>query len=872
MHETMASVENQRVRELFVQSQHDLHVRTDRNFALLMLIQFVAGVVAALVISPWSWEGEFSQPHIHVWSSLLLGGLISGFPIFLAIAYPGQTLTRHVIAIGQMLMGALLIHLMGGRIETHFHVFGSLAFLAFYRDWKVLVTATTVVAADHLLRGIYWPRSVFGIGPSYSLRWLEHVGWVLFEDLFLFVSIHQSVQQSWALARQRCGLEVSKAKVQSERDQFFDLSLDMLCVASLDGYFKKLNPVLPKKLGYTMQEVLSQPFLAFVHPDDQERTVQVMRGLRHGDDVIDFENRYRCQDGNYLWLSWSCRAPVSGDVMFAVARDVTARKEAAQALEQAKLDADKARESAEQANRAKSDFLANMSHEIRTPMNAVIGLTELVLETGLTPTQRDYLSTVLESGESLLSIINEILDFSKIEAGKVVLESIPFYLREETGDIMKSLALRAHRKELELAWHVKTDVPDTLMGDPARLRQVLVNLVGNAIKFTPTGEVVLNVSCQGFQDGMPQLKFQIKDTGIGIPPEKLDQIFAEFEQADTSTTREFGGTGLGLSISSRLVELMGGRIQVESAVGQGSRFFFTIPFEIAESVPEPIERDLGVLDGVRVLIVDDNATNRQIQKETVEAWSMHPTVVDSGRAAIETLRRMRSQGGLPQVILSDVNMPAMDGFMLAAEIRRSYPDESMALILLTSGGTPDDAAIIVDLDITAVLIKPVKQSELLDTLLRALLPLIEEANPKPSVSIEPLDPISLRILLAEDGLANQKLAVGLLEKWGHEVTIANNGIATIQAWGRGDFDLILMDLQMPDMDGISATKIIRQREMETGEHIPIIAMTAHALAGDRQRCLEAGMDGYVSKPVRQKDLAEAMQPLFATNRRGEGSA
>ena len=862
-----AAVADERALELFSRSQQDLCARTDRNFALLMGVQFVAGVLTACLISPKTWTAAIPETHIHVWTALILGGLICGFPIFLAVVYPGRVLTRHVIAVGQMLMGALLIHLTQGRIETHFHVFGSLAFLAFYRDWRVLVTATIVVAVDHFLRGFYWPLSVFGEQMVQPFRWLEHVGWVLFEDLFLFVSIHQSVEKSWTLAKQQGGLERAKASVQSERDEFFDLSLDMLCVAGSDGYFKKLNPVLPKKLGYEMEDLLSQPFLSFVHPDDKERTVQVMRSLRHGKDVVDFENRYRCRDGSYIWLSWSCRAPVNRETMYAVAREVTARKKAAEALETAKRDAEKAREVAEQANRAKSDFLANMSHEIRTPMNAVIGLTELVLETKLTASQRDYLSTVLESGESLLSIINEILDFSKIEAGKIELDLIPMNLREQIGDTMKSLAIRAHRKELELAWHVGKEVPETFLGDPARLRQVLVNLVGNAIKFTPEGEVVLQVRELARHGNVVDLQFEIRDTGVGIPEEKLGRIFAEFEQADTSTTREFGGTGLGLSISSRLVDLMGGDIQVECVVGEGSRLYVTLPLEVTEAVAEPVERNLELLRDLTVLIVDDNTTNRRIQRETIEGWSMRAIEAASGADALQQLRVMEAEDNLPKIVLSDMNMPHMDGLMLAERVRQSYSHDTIIFILLTSGFMPDDRKRVKDLEIAAVLLKPVKQSELLDTLLLALMDRGESIEQIVQDSAEPnlRSPQSLSVLLAEDGLANQKLAVGLLERWGHRVTIAPNGLDAIKAWENDPFDLILMDLQMPEMDGITATKIIRQREQVSGNHIPIIAMTAHALEGDRQRCLDAGMDGYVSKPVRKSDLAEAIAPWFGSN-------
>lgn len=866
MDNTVAQNENARVRELFENSQNDLHVRTDRNFALLLAIEFFAGIVAALLISPFTWMGENYETHVHVWSSLILGGLICGFPISLAFVRPGLTITRHVIAIGQMLMGSLLIHLTGGRIETHFHVFGSLAFLAFYRDWRVLLTATTVVAADHFFRGLYWPLSVFGEDPVHPLRWLEHVAWVLFEDLFLLVSIHQAIDQSWTVARTQSGVEEARNKFQSERDQFFDLSLDMLCVATLDGYFKELNPVLPKKLGYEMSELLSQPFMTHVHPDDQERTLQAMRNLRRGGDLIDFENRYRCHDGRYLWLSWSCRAPIGGDLIYAVARDVTARKQADDALEHARIDAERARESAEKANEAKSEFLANMSHEIRTPMNAVIGLTELVLESDLNPTQRDYLATVLKSGESLLCIINEILDFSKIEAGKVTLETVPFHLREQIDDTMKSLAVRAPEKGLEIAWQVNNDVPDALIGDPARIRQVLVNLVGNAIKFTSEGEVALEIRCLERHQNDVTLQFEIKDTGIGIPKQKLDKIFSEFEQVDTSTTREYGGTGLGLAISSRLVELMGGSIHVESKLGQGSRFYFSIRFQVSDLPQELSEDNLAKLRGIRVLIVDDNATNRKIQHEIVSNWSMLPTEAQSGKEALEILNLARQSGTQPQVVLSEVNMPEMDGFTFAEKVRLAAPRNSPAMILLTSDSSVQTVDQIKAQGINALLIRPFKPSQLLATLLQVLDPgHREQEAAEDTQSSVPNHDTPLKVLVAEDGLANQKLALALLNRWGYQVSVANNGLEALQAYDRNDFDLILMDLQMPEMDGIAATQAIRGKERETNRHIPIIAMTAHVMPGDRKRCLDSGMDGYVSKPVRRDELSEAIQLLISGN-------
>ena len=633
------------------------------------------------------------------------------------------------------------------------------------------------------------------------------------------------------------------------------------------------------KLGYDAEELLSRPFLEFVHPDDRDATVAAMAQLQHGKDVTDFENRYRRSDGRYVWLSWSSRAAGDGKLLYAVARDVTTRKHQAEALEHARRTAVDARVAAEEANRAKSDFLAKMSHEIRTPMNAVLGLTQLVLDTDLSSAQRDYLSTVLESGDSLMTIINEILDFSKIEAGKVELEYAPFELREEVGDALKALALRAHRKNLELAWHASEEVPRYVNGDATRLRQVLVNLIGNAIKFTAAGEVLLEIGCRAPQNGRTPVVFQVRDTGVGIPAEKLESIFAEFEQADNSTTRKFGGTGLGLSIASRLVEMMGGRLEVESELGKGSVFSFTIPLE--ESPPPAVDEPRGaaLLDGLRVLIVDDNPTNRLILEEMVASWGMRPWTADSAECALSRLQQAADGQHRPLVILTDVNMPEMDGYALVREVRRTRSTRDTVVIVLTSSTQVADAARSETLGIAAELLKPIKQSELLDSITKAIagvtpvestLRTVAEAPAAATADGRAGAPL---VLLVEDGLANQKLAMGLLQRAGYRVEIAENGQVALERWRAANFDVILMDVQMPVMDGMEATREIRQCEQQKGGHIPIIAMTAHALKGDRERCLAAGMDGYVSKPIRKQELLEAIQSLLSEpGERGETAA
>lgn len=648
---------------------------------------------------------------------------------------------------------------------------------------------------------------------------------------------------------------LERKRAQEQLDRLFELSIDMMCIAGFDGCFKRLNPAWERTLGWSNQELLSQPYLDFVHPDDVPLTLAEAGKIAHGAQSIFFENRYRCKDGSYKWLSWHTTPSAAQQLIYGAARDITDRKRVAEELQ-------RARDAADAANRAKSDFLANISHEIRTPMNAVIGMTELALETRLTREQREYLAAVQDSAQSLLAIINDILDFSKIEAGKIDLETVEFSLRDLLGDSLRILGPRAHQKSLELAFHIPPDVPDELLGDPTRLRQILTNLVANAIKFTPRGEVVVRAEKEADFDGAVALRISVADTGIGIPPEKQEHIFKSFVQVDSSTTREYGGSGLGLAIAKQLVDRMEGRIWVESAPGRGSTFHFTVRLGVGrgKQARRQAIADLR-LRNLPVLVVDDNATNLRILEEILASWGMRPATAPSARAALHILSAATAAGRSFPLILTDANMPETDGLELAEHVRQNPQWSRSTVVLLTSAGHPGESERSRMAGIAACLIKPVKQSDLFDTIVTVLggaAPSDRSLKPqtRKRKSSRPL-----HLLLAEDNPVNQRLTVSLLEKHGHQVAVAANGREALEQFRTNHFDAILMDVQMPEMDGFEATAAIRAEEQGSGRHLPIVALTAHALKGDRERCLAAGMDAYLSKPVQPRMLAQVLQEI-----------
>jgi PAS domain S-box-containing protein len=694
-----------------------------------------------------------------------------------------------------------------------------------------------------VIKGLYEQQAGAEIGAleASANRSLYRVLLILgLTQLFAIVAV-RAVQKSHMLRSVR----VSESRL---REIIGSINEGMF-VSDRSGRVTLWNPVMEISLGRTSAEVVGRTLeevfgerdvhglLPAIRTSMQTGAPAILRDLALGGegspDRRAFEARvFPFERGSTVFLD-----------------DVTERRQVALQLQAAK-------EAAEGANRAKSEFLANMSHEIRTPMNGVIGMTELVLDTDLNDDQRECLQTVKSSADALLGILNDILDFSKIESRKLDVESVPLGVAELVGDVLKPLAFRAHEKGLELISDIAPDVPAGIVGDPVRLRQIIANLVGNAIKFTSSGHVMVALGGEARPENRCLLHFTVADTGPGIPREKHVTVFEAFSQADGSTTRRFGGTGLGLTISSNLVQLMGGRIWVESEVGQGSTFHFVVEFPIADL--QTLEGHEPWLSDLPVLIVDDNAVNRRVLQEQLTRWRMRPIAVEGGQAALQALAQAASAGRPYRLVLLDANMPDLDGFGVAQAIG-ARPELALATVMmLSSSGQLGDAARCRELGVAAHLTKPVGQADLLRAINRALGAVVDD-NVGLRLDAPAAEPV--RVLLAEDNPINERVAVRVLTKRGHHVTVARNGLEAIEAFDREPFDAILMDVQMPSMGGLDAAAAIRERERQRGDdgHVWIVAMTAHAMKRDRQRCLDAGMDSYLPKPIDRHALFNAIE-------------
>ena len=718
-----------RAAEIFEEQQRQLACQTDHIFAVLMIVQWAAAVIWAALASPQTWSGADSSLHPHVLMAIVLGGLTASLPVYLAWKHPGERKTRYVIAVAQVLFSSLLIHVSGGRIETHFHIFGSLAFLAAYRDWRVLVPATLVVAVDHFVRGAFWPETVFGVATASSWRWLEHAAWVLFEDLFLFVIIRKSVEEMQALAEQTATIEEQRAALQHRTEELdravkseraiVEGSLDGVVQMDLGGRVIGWNSKAVEIFGWTMEEAIGQHLAALIVPekfrDAHNRGLEHFRKTGAGPAVnqrLELEGLHK--NGKLFPLELSI-TPVYGGpetTFCAFVRDITDRTNAEQELRDALV-------RAEAANEAKSSFLANVSHEIRTPLNGILGFADLLIRKGkLDDGSRENVLTIKECGEHLLCLINDILDLSKIEAGRIEVTPVRCSPFEIVAAVVSVLRVKAQEKGITLEYHWSGEIPESIVSDPARIKQLLINLVSNAVKFTAKGGVWIEAF---YNKATSDLTFSVRDSGIGIPSDKLEAIFDPFVQVDNSVTRSFEGTGLGLAICRRIARNMGGDVTVESTVGHGSTFSVT------------------------------------------------------------------------------VNTPAADGSLwkrgTSADVLRARPVEV----------EPDFSAL-----------------------------------------------KGLRVLVVEDGETNRRLICAFLDDCGISSDCAENGAEGVQMASQFSYNAILMDMQMPVMDGYTAARRLRSMKI----HTPIIALTAHAMEGDAQKCYDAGCSDYLSKPVRADLLTQ----------------
>jgi two-component system sensor histidine kinase/response regulator len=732
-----------------------------------------------------------------------------------------------------------------------------IAFLSSYRLQRVISEPIRELAETALSISAHENYSIRAIKRSQ-----DEIG-ILFDQFNKMLDRIQ--QRDGALQQAHDNLERRVAERTSYLNALIQNSPLGILVLDCEQKVQLCNSAFEKLFEYSQEEVVGKSVASLF--SDAPPLIEAHR-LAVDEKPVNLSLGHQRKDQSILDIELHIvRLMVNGELLgsLGIYQDISIRKRAEDEMRRAK-------EAAEGANQAKSEFLANMSHEIRTPMNGIIGMTDLVLDTDLNPEQLEYLNMVKGSADSLLTLLNDILDFSKIEAGKLELGYVSFNLRKSLGELVKTLAIKAQQKGLEFIFDVDSEVPANVIGDPARLRQVLVNLIGNSIKFTERGEIVVDVRTEGHGTEGTILRFSVRDTGIGIPADKQDKIFGAFTQADSSTTRKYGGTGLGLTIAGQLVGLMGGKLWMESELGKGTTFCFTVQIGIGIATLPAVPLDVSQLAGVSILIVDDNATNRRILGESVIRWEMIPTVVEGAVAAMEALEHAHESGTQLPVVLTDAHMPELDGFGLVERIRQDPLFTNVKIVILTSGGQRGDAARCKQLGVAAYLSKPFDSLELRDVLLHVLAH--DSAKPENRVLVtrhtvlEQAD--SLFFLVAEDNAVNQRLIARLLEKRGHTVVVAQNGREALAMLEKQHFDIVLMDIQMPEMDGFEATKRIREKEKVSGAHQPIIALTAHAMQGDEERCVAGGMDGYVTKPIKLEDLLSVIEKMVpGMNRRSD---